>query len=676
MENMFQYLHHHPRMGELFTFLIALSESLPFIGTIIPGSVTMTAIGTLVGTGILPGFITFFWATVGAFCGDCIGFWFGKHYKEKIPKIWPFHKYPNWLKFGENFFNRHGGKSILIGRFVGPARSTVPLVAGLLNFSWGRFLTVAIPSAIFWAIVYLTPGVILGAVALELPPGKMTEVILIGLLIIVLLWFLFWLIQRSFQQLAKFVNHRVDNLWNSLNRQHSSRYFINFITNQQNPNDHHQLTLTLLSVCSLLLFIILFILVATQDFILHINQPLFHFLQSLRFPKLDAVMIYITMMANPIVILIAGTIVAICLSLTRNWRAAIHFIGLLIFTALTIGFCKQIYHSPRPTGFMQIASSSSFPSGHTLMGFVFFGFLAFLTNNILEKKWHWLVYTVISLLIVCIGLSRLYLGAHWLFDIIGSLLLGSAILFAVIMNYRRMPRAAAKITISSITWLIILAITLTVPWLGFSYKKYHQARYRYTPYSLQFKVSRQQWWNSPNEYLPIFRNNRFGNPSEPFNIQWAAHLNTIEQTLKKSGWRLFNKETLIKSALQRFSGPKPEYHMPLLPLLYLDQPPVLMMIKHLPDKKSIIEIRLWRTNVSFTDSKIPIWIGSLDLHLPPHKLINFYKKPEITFSSKKIFSVLQSDLINFLTKIITIPLDIQSEKMQQLHWDGKILIIF
>ena len=108
LQPIIQYLQNNPRMGEVFAFFIAFSESLPIIGTIIPGSVTMTAVGTLIGASILPGFSTLMWASLGAFCGDCIGFWLGRRYKDNIRNIWPFRKYPKWLKISEDFFHKHG----------------------------------------------------------------------------------------------------------------------------------------------------------------------------------------------------------------------------------------------------------------------------------------------------------------------------------------------------------------------------------------------------------------------------------------------------------------------------------------------------------------------------------------------------------------------------------------
>lgn len=116
-QTILNYLHQNPQMGIWFAFLVAFSESLPIIGTIIPGSITMTIIGVLMGSGGLPFLPTLLIASAAAFCGDCIGYGLGFYYNERIRTLWPFKNYLKWINKGEAFFKKHGGKSIIIGRF-------------------------------------------------------------------------------------------------------------------------------------------------------------------------------------------------------------------------------------------------------------------------------------------------------------------------------------------------------------------------------------------------------------------------------------------------------------------------------------------------------------------------------------------------------------------------------
>ena len=79
--------------------------------------------------------------------------------------------------------------SILVGRFLGPVRCIVPLVAGVLGMPKLKFTLVATPSIILWALAYLTPGFLLGAYAMSLP-HNIVPIALGALLAVVCIHFL------------------------------------------------------------------------------------------------------------------------------------------------------------------------------------------------------------------------------------------------------------------------------------------------------------------------------------------------------------------------------------------------------------------------------------------------------------------------------------------------------
>src|SRR5690606_16353625 len=106
----------------------------------------------------------------GAVAGDALSFWLGRHFKGSLRQMWPVSRHPQLVQSGERFFQHHGGKSIFFGRFVGPIRAIIPLVAGMLNMKPGHFLVFNIVSALLWAPVYILPGYLTGAtIHLELP---------------------------------------------------------------------------------------------------------------------------------------------------------------------------------------------------------------------------------------------------------------------------------------------------------------------------------------------------------------------------------------------------------------------------------------------------------------------------------------------------------------------------
>src|SRR3989338_1157689 len=164
-----QWLNANPEWAGVATFVISAAESVAIIGTIVPGSITMTAIGTLAGAGVIPLWATLFLAILGAVVGDGISYWMGHYFKDKLKNTWPFKNNPGLLDKGEIFVHKYGVMSVFIGRFVGPVRALVPLVAGMLGMKPLQFTIANVASAIGWAPAYMLPGILLGAASLELP---------------------------------------------------------------------------------------------------------------------------------------------------------------------------------------------------------------------------------------------------------------------------------------------------------------------------------------------------------------------------------------------------------------------------------------------------------------------------------------------------------------------------
>ena len=101
-------------------FLVAFSESLALVGLIVPGTMIMFGIGAIISAGGLELVHVLVLAAAGAIAGDGISYWLGRHCRDGLKQVWPFSRYSDLFARGEVFFRRHGGKSILTGRFFGP----------------------------------------------------------------------------------------------------------------------------------------------------------------------------------------------------------------------------------------------------------------------------------------------------------------------------------------------------------------------------------------------------------------------------------------------------------------------------------------------------------------------------------------------------------------------------
>ncbi|MCW8921790.1 MAG: DedA family protein, partial [Sedimenticola sp.] len=157
----------HPGWSYSVIFLTAMAESLAFVGLIVPGVAIMFGIGALIAGGAIAFWPTMGWAVAGAVAGDGLSFWLGRHYQQRLTSIWPFNRHPKSLQRGTEFFEKYGGKSVALGRFFGPIRAVIPLIAGMMGMSPLRFVVANVLSALAWAPLYLLPGIVFGA-SLEL----------------------------------------------------------------------------------------------------------------------------------------------------------------------------------------------------------------------------------------------------------------------------------------------------------------------------------------------------------------------------------------------------------------------------------------------------------------------------------------------------------------------------
>jgi len=139
-------------------FALCFAESLAFISLLIPAWAALVAIGTLIAAGGLNFWPIWVAGAVGAACGDWLSYWIGLKLENRVYHIWPLSKNPDLIPMGENFVKKWGALAIVIGRFSGPLRASVPLVAGVFAMPYWRFQIANFASAFLWAAVLLTLG--------------------------------------------------------------------------------------------------------------------------------------------------------------------------------------------------------------------------------------------------------------------------------------------------------------------------------------------------------------------------------------------------------------------------------------------------------------------------------------------------------------------------------------
>jgi undecaprenyl-diphosphatase len=190
------WIEQNPAHAGWVVFAMSLVESLAIVGVAVPGVVILFGVGTLIGAGLLDFWSMCLWAIAGAVIGDGLSYWLGHHFDYLTERWRWFRVHPDHLQKGVRFFEKYGDLSVALGRFFGPIRAIVPLVAGLMRMPPRRFFIANVLSAVVWAPAYLIPGTLFGEVARG---GDWRQMLfpVAGIVLIVVVWLLVHRAQRA-----------------------------------------------------------------------------------------------------------------------------------------------------------------------------------------------------------------------------------------------------------------------------------------------------------------------------------------------------------------------------------------------------------------------------------------------------------------------------------------------
>jgi membrane protein DedA with SNARE-associated domain len=181
----------HAAWAGPIVFAICFLESLAIVSAIIPATVMLIGIGGLATAGVLDLGTLAAWGIAGGGLGFWVSYEGGRRYARRIEAIGWLARRPELVARGRGFFERWGVMAVFIGRFVGPARVVVPLLAGTLGVDARRFHLANWASAILWAPLLLAPTAIAAWLTAELealPPATRSAVSLAVIGCAVVVW--------------------------------------------------------------------------------------------------------------------------------------------------------------------------------------------------------------------------------------------------------------------------------------------------------------------------------------------------------------------------------------------------------------------------------------------------------------------------------------------------------
>lgn len=628
---LFDWVQHNPHWGYVAVFFTAALESLAIIGLFLPGVAIMFGIGALVAAGALELGYTLLWAALGAVLGDGLSFWLGRHYHQRLRVVWPFKRYPQLMNQGVDFFHRHGAKSVLLARFIGPVRPILPAVAGMLDMPARRFFTVNVFSALLWAPAYTLPGVVFGA-SLGLAAEVAGRLAVLVLLLVVVIWFGIWLIRRSLRFLQPRAGYLLAWVQDWGQRRRWAKPLVAAVLDPAHPEARGLATLVGLLALTSLLTTWLF-----SGWLAGLDIYLFEALRELRSPVADRALVRITNFGDSLVLFSVLAIGCAGLVLRGRYQAAVHWFAASLTAALLTRLLKWVIAAPRPQSLYDGISAYAFPSSHASLSVAVYGFLAVLIARELPPPQRWVPYTLAGLIVIPIAFSRLYLGAHWLSDVLGGLAIGLASLALFGIAYRRHP--AQALDWRTLALVTVATLSIAVHWRNGD--EFSQQLARYAPQQSQQLHSTASWWQQAWQELPAQRHDFRTVARQPLNLQYAGDLQQLRRLLAQQGWQVPTAFS-ASSALHWLAPEVQATQLPVLPQVHDGQHEQLRLVHQDTNGKQYV-LRLWPAHWQLTDPNYPLWLGSV-AELQIKQRLHLFSYLVTVSEDNRALNLLQQDL--------------------------------
>ncbi|WP_406868626.1 VTT domain-containing protein [Paraburkholderia fungorum] len=610
MEHAYIHLLHllagHPVWTLTVICLAAFLEAIAVIGTFVPGSTAMFLAGALVGTGSLSLGWALLSAIAGAIAGDGISFWIGKRYKARIVQLWPFRTHPQVLDAGHRFFQKHGAKSVVFARFIGPLRAIVPVVAGMLGMTPTRFYAMNVLSALLWAPAHILPGVVFGASMLLAGAVSFRLVVVIVLLVGIV-----WL---SFRAMGFLLSHA--SAWSSA----AGRYLGSWacrhpgpfgrlarrLLDPEQPDASSIVVTSLIVLASGALFFGVLEDVISGDPLVGVDLSVYHFLQSVRTPWSDTVLAGLATLGSVFTLTALVVTVVLWMLVERRWRTIGYWLAAVVFSQLLIFALQFAMHRAPPNELL--SDAYVFPSNHVAATVIVYGFLAFLLARRVGMLEGLLVTTVSTVVVFVVALAGLYFGRYWVSDAIGGAALAYIwVAIVALTAMLRHPEVPPSRGLMPLVVLVVMLVSVGVQ-LGVNPPAPPPDNAQRPPPVL---VTQAQWTGSLWKMLPCYCSDMGGDRKEPLTLQWVSNLDSIKGQLRAQGW-IEGTDVSAHSLLSLASPNVAAVSLPVLPKLNNGVPSSLVFMRpgNARDERDVL--RFWPTGYAVDNgaSSAPLWVGA------------------------------------------------------------------
>jgi undecaprenyl-diphosphatase len=433
---------------------LAFLETGAFIGLIAPGEFTVLLGGAVAANGdiSLPVIIAVTW--LAAFSGDSVSFLLGARLGREflVRHGERFRITPERLKMVEGYFARYGGRTILIGRFIGLVRALAPFIAGSSRLPYRMFAPYSILGTGLWSIALILLGYFfaqsLNTISKVVSRGLVVFGIVVGVVVAVVGAYRFLREAENRRKLvAEMERRRVLRPIVLLGRRLRPQF--EFLGRRLTPGGLGLEFSTLLAALSVGLFVLIayWSVVGGDPGPTPGDRTAWNVAHDLQTAWLTDVTKVITWLGSGWVTYPLATLAAIVLAIRRRWMEFwALFVGTVLIAVL-VPDIKTWTDRPRPPDPLISVGGSAFPSGHatqaTLYSWLAVTFALRVVPGITRRS---LVIAAGIALTVLVGLTRVYLRVHWMSDVSSGWALGvscysaAAAVVLVVAHIRDNPR--------------------------------------------------------------------------------------------------------------------------------------------------------------------------------------------------------------------------------------------
>jgi undecaprenyl-diphosphatase len=420
-------------------FLLPALEASVFLGFIFPGEIAVILGGVVASQGRAPLWVFIVAAAAGAIIGDSIGYFVGRRWGTglihgtlgRLPIIR--RELDKHLESAAAYVRRRKGSAVFFGRFTAALRVLVPGLAGMSKVHYPSFLAFNVAGGVAWATVFTILGYLAGSSykQVEKVAGR------IGLLLLALI-----VVGLILSQLVRRLGQSSRRLEAFGDRLAATRPLVwvrtrfpgqvQWVRNRLDPSTPRGFWLTF-TVAAGLMAVWAFAGL-TQDIVGHDEMALFDpqaeaWVVAHRAAWLSSVAKIVTWLGSLAIIVPLLTVTVVSLiARRRDWGRAILLVISIAGAVGLYDLVKQLVQRPRPPASLWIGhfDGTAFPSGHATQAVAFYGMLAIVLSLRRPFRTQAMVWTGAALVSILVGASRIYLGAHWLTDVLAGYSLGAA----------------------------------------------------------------------------------------------------------------------------------------------------------------------------------------------------------------------------------------------------------